>query len=151
MDVTVDRLYDMTFDMLAPLVVESEQEGWRFVRRLVEEWIAGTCRFDRHGERLFAARVGEEIVGVCGLSADPYTSDPIIGRVRRLYVLRAHRGRGVGYRLVQSVVDAARGQFRFVRVRTANPEAGRLYERVGFEPAADLPDCTHFLCLDKNG
>jgi GNAT superfamily N-acetyltransferase len=82
---------------------------------------------------------------VCGLNVDPYSSDPTIGRVRRLNVVPASRGHGVGFHLIQAVVHAARGRFRSLRVRTENAEAGRLYERLEFDPAARLPDCTHFL------
>ena len=150
MEVVIDRLYGMPFDLLAPLVAESERDGWRFVRRLVDEWVAGTCRFDRPGEGLFGARLGGVIVGVCGLNVDPYAADPTIGRVRRLYVLRACRGQGIGFQLVQSVVHAARGRFRSLRLRTENGDAGRLYERAGFVPAVGVPDCTHFLRLDTS-
>jgi GNAT superfamily N-acetyltransferase len=147
MEVVVDRLNGMPFNALATLVAESEQDGWRFVRRLVDEWADGTNRFDRPGERLFAAWVGGVIVGVCGLNVDSYASDPTIGRVRRLYILRSCRGHGVGSRLVQTVVSAAHGRFRLLRVRTENAEAGWLYQRLGFVPAVDVPDCTHLLWL----
>ena len=41
----------------------SERDGWRFVRRLADVWAAGTNRFDRPGEALFAARVEGSILG----------------------------------------------------------------------------------------
>jgi hypothetical protein len=46
----VDRLNSMPFNTLASLVAESERDGLRFVRRLVDEWAAGTGRIDRLGE-----------------------------------------------------------------------------------------------------
>jgi ribosomal protein S18 acetylase RimI-like enzyme len=55
-------------------------------------------------------------------------------------VLPAHRGRGVGQRLLAELLEAARGRFRAVSlsVRADNP-ARRLYERTGFRalPGAD--------------
>jgi GNAT superfamily N-acetyltransferase len=143
MTVAVDPVRALPLDDLAPLVAESEREGWRFVRRLVDEWVAGTNRFDRPGEALFVAWLGESIIGVCGLNADPYTADGATGRVRRLYVLRAYRGRGVGGSLLRAVLTAATGRFKRLRVRTENPEAGRLYRRHGFRPAVGEADCTH--------
>jgi GNAT superfamily N-acetyltransferase len=147
MEVTVTRLNDLPLDALAPLVAESERDGWRFVRRLTDEWIAGTNRFDRPGEGLFAAWGDDRVVGVCGLNADPYATDVTLGRVRRLYVARTSRGHGIGRRLVQAVIQAARGRFRLLRVRTENPVADRLFERIGFAGVVGVPDCTHVLVL----
>jgi GNAT superfamily N-acetyltransferase len=147
MEIAFARLFDLPADAFSPLVAESEREGWRFVRRLADEWAAGTNRFDRPGEALLAAWVDGALVGVCGLNADPYAGDPAIGRVRRLYVLREFRGRGVGNLLVQAVLQSARTRFRSLHVRTESAAAGRLYERLGFVPAVGVPDCTHILVL----
>jgi GNAT superfamily N-acetyltransferase len=145
--VAVDPVGDLPPDALALLIAESEREGWRFVRRLADEWAVGTNRFDRPGEALFAASVDGALVGVCGLNVDPYAADPAVGRVRRLYVLQAFRGRGVGRRLVHAVIQSARARFRSLRVRTEGAAAGRLYGRLGFVPAVGVPDCTHILVL----
>lgn len=93
------------------------------------------------------ARRGDDVVGVCGLNVDPYSHDPAVGRVRRLYVMEACRHAGVGRRLVEGVMNAAAGHFRRLRVRTENPRAGRLFERLGFVPTAGEPDCTHAMEL----
>jgi GNAT superfamily N-acetyltransferase len=132
----------------APIIAESESEGWRFLRRLVDDWTRGANRFDRPGEALFVARNDGCVVGVCGLNLDPYTSDEATGRVRRLYVLQSHRGKGIGQRLVKTVIAAATGRFRRLRVRTENAEAARLYERLGFEPVEGDGECTHILELE---
>jgi ribosomal protein S18 acetylase RimI-like enzyme len=141
--VAVDQVRDLLPDALALLVADSECEGWRFVRRLADEWTSGRNRFDRPGEALFVARVSGSIVGVCGLNADPFAADRTTGRVRRLYVLREYRGRGFGEQLVRAVVAAASGRFRRLRVRTESWEADRLYQRLGFQPTAGEADCTH--------
>jgi GNAT superfamily N-acetyltransferase len=145
--VTVDPVNDLPPDALAPLIAESEREGWQFIRRLADEWVVGTNRFNRPGEMLFVARVDGSIIGVCGLNADPYAADEATGRVRRLYVLRAYRGSGVGRQLVRAVIAAATGRFQRLRVRTESPEAGQLYQRLGFQPVAGVADCTHTLEL----
>ncbi len=147
MEMVIQPAGDLPPDALAPLVAESEQAGWRFVRRLADDLRLGANRFDLQGECLFVALASGTVVGVCGLNRDPYLADSSVGRVRRLYVLAAHRGSGVGRRLVQAVVSAATGQFRRLRVRTENPQAGRLYERLGFVPVAREADCTHALDL----
>lgn len=144
----IERVSGAPTDRLAALLAESEQQGFRFVRRLVQEWESGDNRFDRPGEALFVARVGVDVVGVCGLSVDSYTGDPKVGRVRHLYVLVPHRRRGVGEQLVADVLEAARGRFERLHLRTTNPTAARLYERLGFRRTFDARDRTHVLDVD---
>jgi adenylate kinase family enzyme/GNAT superfamily N-acetyltransferase len=144
--VVVERLSELPAEGLGPLVAESERAGLRFVRRLAEEWAGGRNRFDRPGETCFGAWVDGRLVGVCGLNVDPYSAGPGVGRVRHLYVLSDLRGHGVGERLVRHVIAAARGRFDTLRLRTQNPPAARLYERLGFR-RSDGADCTHLMEL----
>jgi GNAT superfamily N-acetyltransferase len=141
------RLSNLTLDSVALLVDESERSGWRFMRRLIDEWLNGINRFDKPGESLFAALDGEQIVGTCGLNIDPYAIDSNVGRLRRLYVLEGYRGRGIGRQLIEVSIKAARPTFLSLRVRTENPQAGLLYERVGFVPVINQKDATHILML----
>jgi GNAT superfamily N-acetyltransferase len=145
--VVVERLHDLPPDGLAGLIAESERAGWKFLRRLAEDWASGANRFAGPGEALFVARRGRRVVGVCGLNVDPYAAAGRVGRVRRLYVLSAYRRRGVGRRLVAAVVAAARGAFDRLRLRTESAEAARFYEGLGFRPCAGVADCTHVLEL----
>jgi ribosomal protein S18 acetylase RimI-like enzyme len=142
----IERLAGALTPDLDALLTESEQEGLRLVRRLVDEWTTSSNRFDRPGEALFAARAGERLVGVCGLNVDPYAVQPEVGRLRHLYVLSAYRRLGVGRLLVEAVLEAARGRFGLLRLRTTNPAAARLYESLGFRIGGG-PDCSHTLEL----
>lgn len=144
----VERVSGAPTDRLAALLAESEQQGFGFVHRLVQEWESGVNRFDRPGEALFVARVGDDAVGVCGLSVDPYADDPKVGRVRHLYVLVRHRRSGIGEQLVADVLEAARGRFERLHLRTTNPTAARLYERLGFRRTPDARDRTHGLDVE---
>jgi GNAT superfamily N-acetyltransferase len=146
MRAVVQRVSETPTERLAALAVESERQGFGFVRRLVQEWDGGANRFDRPGEVLFVATTaGGEVVGVCGLNVDPYAGDPRTGRVRHLYVMVAHRRSGVGEQLVADVVEAARGRFDRLHLRVTNPTAARLYERLGFRRAGDGRHHTHVL------
>jgi len=149
--VAIERLTDLQPERLAPLIAESERHGLRLVRRLVDEWASGANRFDRPGEALFVARSGEQVVGVCGLNIDRYAAQPSVGRLRHLYVLSAHRRLGIGEQLVTRVIETARGRFERLRLSTSNPEAARLYERLGFRPRADGAHCTHSLAGGTTG
>jgi ribosomal protein S18 acetylase RimI-like enzyme len=149
MPVRVTPLVDFSPSDIQSLIAESEKEGWRFVRQLASDFVSGANRFDGPGETLFAARDDDgSIVGICGLNADPYAAEQSVGRVRRLYVMAAHRRRGIGRLLVEAVVAAASGTFRSLRVRTNNPQAARLYERMGFQAVTDVANCTHRLEFD---
>jgi GNAT superfamily N-acetyltransferase len=149
--VLVERVTELSGDRVGPLVAESETAGLGFVRRLAEEWTGGENRFDRPGEALFEASIEGRLIGLCGLNIDPYTAEPRVGRVRHLYVLSAHRQRGIGRQLVEAVIGAARGPFDRLRLRTGNPAAARLYEGLGFHRSIGAGDCTHHLELDAGG
>jgi GNAT superfamily N-acetyltransferase len=147
-EAVIARVTDLSRGRLAALLAESEASGYRFVRRLVDEWERGMNRFTRPGEALFAAESGGQIVGICGLNFDPYLGDPRVGRVRHLYVLAACRGRGIARRLVEQAVAEARGHFDRLRLRGQEAGPARLYESLGFRQCAGMPDCTHILELD---
>jgi GNAT superfamily N-acetyltransferase len=144
-DIAIVRIDELSPHRIAELVAESEQAGFRFVRRLVEEWRSGSNRFARPGEALFVAMSGERVVGVCGLNVDPYVTSGSVGRVRRLYMLSAFRRRGVGRRLVREVIAASRSSFQSLRLRTETAEASRLYTALGFQECVNVPDCTHVM------
>jgi GNAT superfamily N-acetyltransferase len=143
----IERVRDRPAELAGDLLSESEQAGSRIVRRLVDEWASGANRFDRPGEALFGAWAGGRLVGVCGLNVDPYARDARVGRVRHLYVLEALRRLGVGRQLVTHVIEAARGRFDHLRLRTDNPAAARLYESLGFRPRDRPGDFTHAVDL----
>ena len=143
----IERLSDLPSESIDALVAESEQAGWRFMRRLAEEWASGANRFDGAGEAFFAALIGGRVIGVCGLNVDPYTVAQGVGRVRHLYVLSAYRRLGVGRQLVGRVIETARARFDILRLSTQNPAAAQLYERVGFRRCVGAADCTHLMEL----
>ena len=145
----IERITELRGDDFRTLLAASDADGVGFVRRLADEWASGSNRFDRPGEALFVAREGDRVVGIGGLNVDPYADDPSVGRVRHLYVLSAYRRAGIGRRLVAAVVMAASGCFQTLRLSTSNPDAARLYERLGFGRRADVARCTHMITLPR--
>jgi GNAT superfamily N-acetyltransferase len=134
-------------DDIAALLAESLAEGHNLVRRLVDDWDDGSNRFDRPGELALQARLGDKLVGVGGLNRDPYLDDPVVGRIRHLYVSPDARRQGVGRSLVLGLIDAARPTFRRLRLRTSQPEASLLYLALGFEATGDELDASHVFRL----
>jgi GNAT superfamily N-acetyltransferase len=144
----IERVTMLPKPELDELAAESEAEGFGFISRLRDEWCSTRVRFDQPGEAIFVARIRGRLVGVCGLSRDPYSMKVRVGRVRRLYVRKDVRRLGVGQHLVQSVVEAARDHFTLLSLRTDNPCASQFYERLGFHPCPGLECSTHLLSLD---
>ncbi len=117
------------------------------VDRLVREHASGETTFEAPGEALFAARVGQTPVGVCGLTVDPYTREPRTGRVRRLYVAPPYRRRGLGSALVRRVIARATGHFLRLRAYDPDADVAAFFESVGFEPVRGEQRCSHMLLL----
>jgi GNAT superfamily N-acetyltransferase len=116
----------------AELEADARADGQKMLSVLREDWESGAIRFDAPGEALFAAFAGNALAGIAGLTRDPYPTAEEAGRVRRLYVRRTARRRGVGRALVLAIVEAAAlGPWERLRVR-APAEAFAFYDACGF-------------------
>jgi GNAT superfamily N-acetyltransferase len=144
-EMIIGRLDDLPLDRFEEMLAESEALGYRFLRRVSDEWESGINRFSRPGEALLVAEMDGRWVGVCGLSIDPYLDDPRVGRVRNVYVLAGHRKIGIGRRLVEEAITLARGCFAMLRLRGEEEGPARLYESLDFRPCQGVPNCTHIL------
>jgi GNAT superfamily N-acetyltransferase len=129
-----------------PLVLEAESGGHRFMRRLLDDWTAGTNRFDRPRELLLGAFTGGHLVAIGGLNQDPYQSSGTIGRLRHVYVLANARRRGTGTLLVREIIYKAKAAVSVVRLRTTKNEAAAFYVRLGFTTINDQ-SATHIIRL----
>ena len=127
------------------LADRAADEGFTFLNRTLDEWDAGTNRFDQVGESFYIARRAAVPVGACGINVDPYVDDPNLGRLRHLYVHPDHRRTGIASRLVHLCL-ATPTPFTRVRLRTTNSEAARFYQSIGFQPTTE-PGATHTMAL----
>ena len=131
---------------LTQLRTEARNEGYNFIETLVRQWSAGENRFDAPGEVLCGCTDEGLLVAVGGLTRDPFTTASDVGRIRRVYVRPAWRNRGFGRALVASLIEQARKNFSYVRLRAENTNAARLYESIGFLPSQES-NATHVLSL----
>ncbi|WP_135549464.1 GNAT family N-acetyltransferase [Paenibacillus cymbidii] len=146
-EITIGKVNQLDSNRLMLLVDESVNEGFLHIRRLVNDFDAGTNKFDQDGEALFAAYQNDEIVGICGLNRDPYSNSQEIGRVRRLYVSPKVRRFGIGRMLVDAVVEEAKTHYRTLVLRTNNPIADIFYRSIGFSRQLESENATHFFRL----
>jgi GNAT superfamily N-acetyltransferase len=149
--IAIERIDCLPIDRLEPLVAQAAATGFQAIARLQDEWQSGLNRFDQPGEALFIAADNGFIVGICGLNQDPYLHDPTVGRVRHLYVAVEHRRKGIGSRLVRAVMEAAKGRFTRLRLRTNSSDADGFYLSLGFMRFTAEPACSHQLILSSGG
>ena len=134
---------------LEQLQAEALQEGILFIERLWKEWENGENRFSAPGEKLFGCMDQATLVAIGGLNQDPFDGRRGIGRIRRVYVRPAWRNQGIGQALVHTLVENARTSFTALHLRTDNPAAARLYERIGFTRSSLALNSTHVLDFDS--
>ncbi|MCL6444274.1 MAG: GNAT family N-acetyltransferase [Alicyclobacillus sp.] len=145
----IERVAAINLHDIMPLVLESDREGYRFLRRLHDDYASGANRFDGEGEALFTAQLGNQIVGMCGLNQDPYAADRHVGRLRRLYVHPDFRRYGIGKQLVSRAIEEAKRFFEVVTLRTDNPSADAFYRAIGFLADPLYHNATHYLRLEE--
>lgn len=124
---------------------EAVAEGFRFLTRLIAEWHSGANRFDAPGECLMAAYLNQQLIGIGGLSIDPY-GEANTARLRRVYVAASSRGHHVGQTLVKALVAHASLHFQSARLSTDTSEANAFYLHCGFMRTEDV-HATHIMLL----
>lgn len=123
-------------------------EGHLHISRLIDEWAARDNRFDRVGERLLGAYVGEALVGVGGVTVEAAISGAL--RMRRFYVRPEMRGRGIGRMLALALLDHARSFCTIVTVHAGNEGATKFWESLGFQ-SNERDGYRHHLALHATG
>ncbi|MDN3448996.1 GNAT family N-acetyltransferase [Planococcus sp. APC 3906] len=150
MKLELKEVTDLKSVDVSKLVEESEAEGYRFLRRLVDQYEDGTNTFNKEGEILYGAWDQHgHLVAIGGINRDPYSDKHGVGRLRRFYISPGARRQGIGTKLLKKIVDHARGHFKEIVVRTDSANADAFYRANGFSGDLGLPDATHGLTLDS--
>lgn len=132
------------FDELA---ADATADGQRMLDVLRQDFDSGALRFDGIGEALLGVYAGDALLGLGGLTRDPYLRGEGAGRVRRLYVRRSARRHGAGRALVEAMVAEARVA-GWPRLRVRTPEAAfAFYEACGFLRVVGEVSATHVMPL----
>lgn len=105
-----------------------------------DHWMRGIAPYLGRFAAVFIAERGSAAVGFAAArvrTMPPQFGTSAVGTVSELYVSHEERGGGVGERLLDAPVQWLRGQgiTRIeVQVVSANPEALRFYQRLGWIP-----------------
>jgi len=118
----------------------ADDEAFNMLSTLAHEWASGSTRFDRPGEALVAAYDGTTLVGMGAMTLDPGVSGAL--RMRRFYVARPYRRRGVGRLLAKALLERPEVGARMVTLNAPHAEAARFWEALGFIRNAE-GDRTH--------
>ena len=110
------------------LSTEAELEGFHMVTRLISEWCSGTHRYESEAEPLISVSFQGRIVAVGGITLQTEG----VGRVRRVYVSREFRRKGVGRLLVEELVRLGKPHYSLLVLNTESDQASHFYERLGF-------------------
>jgi nucleoside triphosphate diphosphatase len=128
-DVRLEPVIDSLPKAFHAICDEARREGYRMLDRLAAEWSAGIMRFNRSGEALFAAYADNRLVGVGGITRDPAVPSAL--RMRRFYVAKDFRRRGIARQLALSLLDQKRVAGRPVVVN-AGTGSEAFWESLGF-------------------
>lgn len=138
-DVDLDGLCDVLVDcveggasvsFMLPMTREKALAFWRGVADDVA----------RGGRLLFVAEDGGRIVGTVQLIVGLPENQPHRAEIAKMLVSRPARQRGVGAALMSAAEQAARDAGRTLLVLdTANPDAERLYARLGWQRVGAIP------------
>ena len=128
----VKEIKCLEINFLKILAIEAHTEGHNFVQKTIDEWNNGQNNFSQDGEFFFGAFFKGNCIGIGGLNIDPYSADRRIGRVRHLYVSKAHRKKGVGKMILRKIINSSRNTFDKLRLYTENPIASSFYVNNGF-------------------
>lgn len=138
----VDKL---PFEGFAGLRAESEEEAYRFLKRLEVDWRDHKNRFDLPGEGLYKVLVDNELIGIGGINQCPYKRAEGIGRIRRFYIKSSWRSQGIGKMLLEHLISEKGAAFAEINLSTDSEAAGRFYERNGFAKVHDEAKVSHRL------
>lgn len=140
---------DLSKVEVSKLVEESEAEGYRFLRRLVNQYEDGTNTFNKAGEVLYGVwdHTGE-LVAIGGLNRDPYSDKSGVGRLRRFYISEHARRQGIGTKLLREILDFGKSHFKEIVVRTDSSAADAFYRANGFSGGLGMPEATHHITFD---
>ncbi len=129
------------------LVQESKEEGFNFLKKLINEYENKLNTFNKTGECLYGIFQGEKLIGIGGLNEDPYTENNKIGRLRRFYISKDYRRIGLGKSLLNKLLSHAEKNFKVVVLHTDTKQGDAFYSANGFVKGQVYKGSSHYKVL----
>ncbi len=129
------------------LVQESKEEGFNFLKKLINEYENELNTFNKSGECLYGIFQGEKLIGIGGLNVDPYTENNKIGRLRRFYIAKDYRRIGLGKLLLNKLLSHAEKYFKVVVLHTDTKQGDVFYTANGFVKREVYEGTSHYKVL----
>ncbi|WP_166704796.1 GNAT family N-acetyltransferase [Bacillus albus] len=148
-DILIRQIEDLMIYEHDYLVQESKEEGFNFLKRLISEYENKINTFNKTGECLFGVFQGEKLIGIGGLNEDPYTENNKIGRVRKFYIAKEYRRKGLGRLLLARILSDAKTHFNIVVLHTDTEQGDEFYTSSGFVKGIKFVGASHYLNLSK--
>ena len=133
----IRNLVSSDIDDIRHLAHLASAEGFQFLDRFVSELQQDSVALDSPREFFLGFVVHGDLVGMGGVTPDPYVQDAQTGRVRHLYVRPDHRRESVGRDLLHELESRAFMTYSILRLRTDTIAAARFYEALGYRPVDD--------------
>ncbi|MBJ8052710.1 GNAT family N-acetyltransferase [Bacillus cereus] len=148
-DIQIKQIEDLFKYEINHLIQESTKEGFNFLIKLINEYESKRNTFSKTGECLYGIFRGDTLIGIGGLNQDPYTKDNKIGRLRRFYIAKDYRRKGLGRLLLGRILGDAKIYFTIVVLHTDIKQGDQFYTSSGFVKGTMYVGTSHYLNLDK--
>ncbi|MED0905772.1 GNAT family N-acetyltransferase [Bacillus nitratireducens] len=144
-DIQIKRIEDLLKYEIDHLIEESTKERFNFLIKLINEYESKRNIFSKTGECLYGIFRGDTLIGI----QDPYTKDNKIGRLRRFYIAKDYRRKGLGRLLLGRILSDAKIYFTIVVLHTDTEQGDQFYTSSGFAKGKMYVGTSHYLNLDK--
>ncbi|WIL45125.1 GNAT family N-acetyltransferase [Bacillus bombysepticus] len=148
-DIHIQQIEDLMIYEHDYLVQESKDEGFYFLIKLISEYENKINTFNKTGECLYGIFQGEKLIGIGGLNEDPYTINNKIGRIRRFYIAKKYRRKGLGRLLLVRIINDAKKHFNIVVLNTDTVQGDKFYTSSRFVKGTKYMGVSHYLNLYK--
>ncbi|MFJ7762638.1 GNAT family N-acetyltransferase [Bacillus toyonensis] len=148
-DIHIQQIENLMKYEISHLVQDSKEGGFNFLIKLINEYENKINVFNKTGEYLYGIFQGEKLIGIGGLNEDPYTENNKIGRVRRFYIAKEYRRKGLGRLLLVRILSDAKKYFNIVVLNTDTEQGDKFYTSGGFVKGKKYVGARHYLNLNK--
>ncbi|MCQ6335283.1 MULTISPECIES: GNAT family N-acetyltransferase [Bacillus] len=148
-DIHIQQIENSMEYEFSHLVQDSEEEGFNFLIRLINEYKNKINTFNKTGECLYGIFQGDMLIGVGGLNEDPYTKDNKIGRLRRFYISKDFRRIGLGNLLLNQLLCHAEKYFEVIVLHADTKEGDAFYTANGFVKEELYKGSSHYKVLSR--